>query len=76
MTDQERYVKAAQALQAMETKNTNPGLHSPATLSLGMKMAQASTTALANLLLAKKIMTRKQMDKVLADELENVVARG
>ncbi len=76
ITDQERFVTAAQALHAMETKNTNPGLHTPVTLSLGMKIAQASVTALTNLLLSKKIISRKQIDKALADELEGVVKRG
>lgn len=77
MSHQERYLKAAHAMQSGVAMKQNLGEAEciPKHLRVGVNSAMCDTAALAKLLIAKGVITEEQYYKAVADEMEAEVKR-
>lgn len=79
MTDKERYVAAAHAVQSgvaydME-RNPDDSATSPKHLRVGLNVALSDASGLATLLIEKGVFTQEEYTKALADAMERERAR-
>lgn len=75
--DKRRYSAAAHAMQSgvAYRMNNDPGETQPKHLRVGVNSAMVDTATIVKLLIAKGVITQEEFYKMLADTMEEEVAR-